>query len=165
MIYGLNPGPLLIKESPHVFWGVVASMYIGNGMLLLLNLPLIGIWVKILKIPYDILFSMIILFCLVGAYTINGNIADVYIMIVFGALGYGMRKFGFDAPPLILAMVLGPLMETSLRRSIIISKGGLSIFLTRPISAVFLGMALVMIVSPFITKRRFGQKIVKETAD
>jgi putative tricarboxylic transport membrane protein len=165
MIYGLNPGPLLIKESPHVFWGVVASMYLGNGMLLLLNLPLIGIWVRILKIPYDILFSMIILFCLVGAYTINGNIADVYIMIIFGALGYGMRKFGFDAPPLILAMVLGPLMETSLRRSIIISKGGLLIFLTRPISAVFLGMAVVMIVSPFITKKRLGQRIVKEAAD
>jgi putative tricarboxylic transport membrane protein len=165
MIYGLNPGPLLIKESPHVFWGVVASMYIGNGMLLLLNLPLIGIWVKILKIPYDILFSMIILFCLIGSYTINGNITDMYIMIFFGALGYLMKKFEYDAPPLILAMVLGPLMETSLRRSIIISKGSFLIFFARPISAVFLGLALLMLISPFFTKKRLTQNILKEMED
>ena len=165
MIYGLNPGPLLIKESPQVFWGVIASMYIGNGMLLLLNLPLIGIWVKILKIPYNILFSMIILFCLIGSYTINSNITDMYIMIFFGALGYLMRKFEYDAPPLILAMILGPLMETSLRRSIIISKGSFLIFFKRPISAVFLGLALLMLISPFITKKRLTQKILNEMED
>jgi len=165
MIYGLNPGPLLIKESPQVFWGVIASMYIGNGMLLLLNLPLIGIWVKILKIPYNILFSMIILFCLIGSYAISSNITDMYIMIFFGVLGYLMRKFDYDAPPLILAMVLGPLMETSLRRSIIISRGSFLIFFERPISAVFLGLALLMLISPFITKKRLTQNILKEMED
>jgi putative tricarboxylic transport membrane protein len=165
MIHGLMPGPLLIKESPQVFWGVVASMYIGNGMLLLLNLPLIGLWVRILKIPYDILFSMITLFCLIGAYTINGNITDMYIMIFFGALGYLMRKFDYEAPPLILAMVLGPLLETSLRRSIIISRGSFLIFFQRPISAVFLGLALLMLVSPFFIKRRLAENILKEIED
>ena len=161
MIYGLQPGPLLIKESPQVFWGVVASMYIGNGMLLLLNLPLIGLWVRILKIPYDMLFSMITLFCLIGAYTINGNITDMYIMIFFGALGYIMRKFDYEAPPLILAMVLGPLMEASLRRSIIISRGDPLIFFQRPISAVFLGLSLLLLVSPFFMKRRLTEKIIE----
>ncbi len=165
MIYGLNPGPLLIKDSPHVFWGVIASMYIGNGMLLLLNLPLIGIWVKILKIPYHILFSTIILFCLIGAYTINNNITDMYIMILFGGLGYLMRKFDYAAPPLILALVLGPLMESSLRRSIIISKGSFSIFFERPISALFLGLALLMLISPFIARKRLGPDILREAGD
>jgi len=165
MIYGLNPGPLLIKESPQVFWGVIASMYIGNGMLLLLNLPLIRIWVKILEIPYNILFSMVILFCLIGSYVISSNITDMYIMIFFGVLGYLMRKFDYDAPPLILAMVLGPLMETSLRRSIIISRGSFLIFFERPISAVFLGLALLMLISPFITKKRLTQNILKEIED
>ncbi len=165
MIYGLNPGPLLIKESPQVFWGVIASMYIGNGMLLLLNLPLIGIWVKILKIPYDILFSMITLFCLIGAYTINNNITDVYIMIFFGGLGYLMRKFDYDAPPLILALVLGPLMEGSLRRSIIISKGSFSVFFERPISGVFLGLALLMLISPFFGKKRLAGNMLQKIED
>jgi putative tricarboxylic transport membrane protein len=161
MIYGLQPGPLLIKESPQVFWGVVASMYIGNGMLLLLNLPLIGLWVRILKIPYDILFSLITLFCLIGAYTINGNITDMYIMIFFGALGYVMRKFDYEAPPLILAMVLGPLLEANLRRSIIISRGDFLIFFQRPISAVFLVLSVLILVSPFFMKRRLTENILE----
>jgi putative tricarboxylic transport membrane protein len=159
IIHGLIPGPLLIKQSPQVFWGVVASMYIGNVMLLLLNLPLIGLWVRILKIPYDILFSLITLFCLIGAYTINGNITDMFIMIFFGALGYVMRKLDYEAPPLILAMVLGPLMEASLRRSIIISKGDFTIFLQRPIAAVFLALALFILVSPLFVKRRLTENV------
>jgi putative tricarboxylic transport membrane protein len=158
IIHGLTPGPLLIKQSPQVFWGVVASMYIGNVMLLLLNLPLIGLWVRILRIPYDLLFSLITLFCLVGAYTINGNVTDMAVMIFFGALGYVMRKFDYEAAPLILAMVLGPLMEASLRRSIIISKGDFTIFFQRPIAAAFLALALFTLMSPLFIKRRFTQE-------
>jgi len=107
MTYGLNPGPMLIKESPQFFWGLVGSMYIGNLMLLLLNLPLIGIWVRILKVPYDILFPMILLFCLIGSYTINNNLADVLIMIIFGFLGYLLKKFNYDSVPIILSIVFG----------------------------------------------------------
>ncbi|HME43924.1 MAG TPA: tripartite tricarboxylate transporter permease [Syntrophorhabdales bacterium] len=160
MIYGLNPGPLLIKESPQVFWGVIGSMYIGNVMLLLLNLPLIGIWVKILKIPYGILFSLIILFCLIGSYTINNSLTDMYIMTIFGVMGYLMKKFDYEATPLILALVLGPMMENALHRSMIISRGGFLVFFQRPISAIFFGMALLILLSSFLSKKKLGEDIL-----
>jgi putative tricarboxylic transport membrane protein len=161
MIYGLNPGPLLIKESPQVFWGVIGSMYIGNVMLLLLNLPLIGIWVKVLRIPYGILFSLIILFCLIGSYTINNSLTDMYIMIIFGVMGYLMKKFDYEATPLILALVLGPMMENALHRSMIISRGSFLIFFQRPISAIFFGMALLILLSSFFSKKKLGEDILK----
>jgi len=160
MIYGLNPGPLLIKESPQVFWGVIGSMYIGNVMLLLLNLPLIGIWVKVLKIPYGILFSLIILFCLIGSYTINNSLTDMYIMIIFGVMGYLMKKFDYEATPLILALVLGPMIENALARSMIISRGSFLVFFQRPISAIFLGMALLILLSSFLSKKKLGEDIL-----
>jgi putative tricarboxylic transport membrane protein len=160
MIYGLNPGPLLIKESPQVFWGVIGSMYIGNVMLLLLNLPLIGIWVKVLKIPYGILSVLIILFCLIGSYTINNSLADMYIMTVFGVMGYLMKKFDYEATPLILALVLGPMMENALRRSMIISNGSFLVFFQRPISAIFFGMALLILLSSFLSKKKLGEDIL-----
>lgn len=150
MIHGVTPGPLLILKNPALFWGVVASMYIGNLMLLALNLPLIGIWVQVLKIPYKILFPLILLFCLIGAYSINNSVFDVSIMVVFGVVGYLMRKFGYEGAPLVLAFVLGPMLENSLRQSLLISDGSFAIFFTRPISFVGILIALIMLISSVI---------------
>ena len=160
MIHGLRPGPLLIRESPDVFWGLVASLYVGNVMLLVLNLPLIGLWVKILRIPYHFLFSLILLFCIIGSYITNNNPYDVIIMVTFGLIGYLMKKFDYEAAPLVLALVLGPLMETHLRRSLVISEGTFGIFFTRPISASFLMMALLILLSPlFLRKKRLREDL------
>ena len=157
IIHGIQPGPLLIKNHPELFWGLVSSMYIGNVLLLVLNLPLIGIWVQVLKIPYKVLFPLIILFCLIGVYSMNGVVFDLYVMIFFGAGGYLMRKFGYEPAPLILAYVLGPMLEQNLRQSLLISQGSFMIFITRPISAAFLLAAFLLLVSnvlPFVRKRR-----------
>jgi putative tricarboxylic transport membrane protein len=154
MIHGLRPGPLLIKESPEVFWGVVASLYVGNAMLLVLNLPLIGLWVKILKIPYHFLFSIILLLCVIGSYITNNNPYDVIIMVVFGLVGYLMKKFNYEAAPLVLALVLGPMMERAFQRSLLLSEGGFGIFFTRPISASFLILALLILLSPLLSRKR-----------
>jgi len=145
LIHGVQPGPLLLKEHPDMFWGIVASMYIGNVILLILNLPLIPIWVQVLRIPGKILYPLILLFCVIGAYGINNNVFDVYVMICFGVVGYLFRKFGYEAAPLILAFVLGPLFEVNLRRSLLISGGSFAIFFTRPIAlaAIILALALV----------------------
>jgi putative tricarboxylic transport membrane protein len=150
MIHGVSPGPRLIIDHPNVFWGVVGSMYIGNAMLLVLNLPLIGLWVRLLRVPYAYLFPFIFLFCLVGAYTVGNNIMDVYIMILFGILGYLMKKYDYEPAPLVLAFVLGPMFENALRQSLIISGGNPMIFLIRPIAAVFVLVALLLLVSPLI---------------
>jgi putative tricarboxylic transport membrane protein len=150
LIHGLQPGPLLLKQNPEIFWGTVISMYLGNIMLLVLNLPLIGIWVKILKIPYQILFPFILFFCLIGSYSINNNAADVVVMLVFGVVGYFMRKFRYEGAPLILAFILGPLMERSFIQSLNMSGGSYKIFFERPFSAVTMIIALVVIFSPFI---------------
>ena len=115
VIYGLQPGPLLITQNPGLFWGVVASMYIGNVMLLVLNLPMIGMWVQLLKLPYYILFPLIVLFTIIGAYCSSNNVFDVYVMVAFGVIGYFMRKFGYEPAPLVLAFVLGPMLENNLR--------------------------------------------------
>jgi putative tricarboxylic transport membrane protein len=165
MIYGYSPGPLLIKESPDIFYGLIGSMYIGNILLVILNLPLIGIWVRALRIPYDILFSLIVLFCIIGSYTINNDMADIYIMVSFGLVGYLMRKFGYEAVPLILAVVLGPMWENALRRSMIIFHGNFLIFFQRPISAVLLGLALLILISSLFTKKRVGQDLLKKRAE
>jgi putative tricarboxylic transport membrane protein len=150
MIHGVQPGPLMMKQNPGLFWGVITSMYIGNIMLLILNLPLIGMWVQVLKIPYKILFPLILLFCLIGAYSVNNSVFDVYIMILFGIVGYLMKKFDYEGAPLVLAFVLGPLMENNLRKSLIMSQGDFSIFFTRPLAAVSLILALFLLVSPFV---------------
>ena len=148
MIHGVIPGPRLLEEHPRIFWGVVGSMYIGNSMLLLLNLPLIGMWVRLLKLPYSVLFPFIFLFCLIGAYTVGNNVQDVYIMILFGILGYLLKKYDYEPAPLILAFVLGPMFENAFRQSLIISGGSPLIFLSRPIAATFLVISLVLLVSP-----------------
>lgn len=160
MMHGLRPGPLLIKESPEVFWGVIASLYVGNVMLLILNLPLIGLWVKILKVPYHFLFSLILLFCIIGSYVTNNNPYDVVIMVIFGLIGYGMKKFDFEAAPLVLALVLGPMMENAFRRSLVLSDGNFGIFFTRPLSAIFILIALIILFSPlFLRKGRLREDL------
>ncbi len=157
IIHGIQPGPLLIRDHPTIFWGLVSSMYLGNVLLLVLNLPLIGLWVQVLKVPYRILFPLILLFCLVGAYSVNNSSFDLTVMILFGAVGYLMRKFRYEAAPLILAFVLGPLLEQNLRRSLLISHGSFLSFLARPISGVLLGFAFLLLVStlvPYLKKQR-----------
>ncbi len=150
LIHGMQPGPMLLQAHPELFWGVVTSMYIGNGMLLLLNLPLISLWVQVLKVPYRILFPMILLFCLIGAYSINYSTMDILIMIVFGIVGYLMRKFQYEAAPLVLAYVLGPMLEMALRQSLTMSDGQFLIFLTRPISAIGIVVAILLVLSPLL---------------
>lgn len=157
MIHGLNPGPLLMTERPEIFWGTVASMYVGNVMLLVLNLPLIGIWVQVLKVPYRNLFPLILLFCFIGAYSISANVFDLYVMLIFGILGYFLRKLAYEPAPMVLAFVLGPLLEKNLRKALIISDGNLDIFLTRPLSAASLLITLLLLFSavlPFVQKRK-----------
>jgi putative tricarboxylic transport membrane protein len=148
MIHGVKIGPMLMVEHPDLFWGTVTSMYVGNAMLLILNLPLIPLWVKVLKIPYAILFPLILMFCVIGAYSLNNSTVDVFIMIAFGFMGYSMNKFGFEAAPLALAMVLSPIMEPNLKRSLILSGGSPEIFFVRPISLVFITTAGILLVLP-----------------
>jgi len=150
MIYGLRPGPLLIQNNPDVFWGVVASMYLGNAMLLVLNLPLIPLWVRILKIPYYLLFPLILVFCLIGSYSLNNNAADVIIMITFGILGYTFDRFRYEVPPLILGFILGPMFEAEFRRTLALSRGSFAIFFSRPISVFFISVALLVLIFPIV---------------
>jgi len=165
IIHGVTPGPLLLSQHPELFWGVVASMYVGNALLLALNLPLIGMWVQLLRVPYSILFPIIILFCLLGSYSINNSTTDVAIMLVFGVIGYLMKKISLEAAPMVLAFVLGPMMETALRQALIKSKGSFSIFFTRPISATCLIIAIALIIMPLLPwfrQRRPGVKLEHE---
>ncbi|MCJ7507537.1 MAG: tripartite tricarboxylate transporter permease [candidate division Zixibacteria bacterium] len=164
MIHDIIPGPFLMEKHPDLFWGVICSMYIGNGMLLVLNLPLIGLWVKVLKIPYPILFPAILLICLIGAYSLNSTIVDVVIMIFFGIIGYLMKKFGYEAAPLILALVLGGMLEPALRRSLIMSGGSFKIFFTRPISLILLTVMAILLLSPLILKvmRKYRTVVVTD---
>jgi putative tricarboxylic transport membrane protein len=163
MIHGVTPGPLMMKQNPGIFWGVIVSMYIGNFMLLILNLPLIGMWVQVLKVPYKILFPLILLFCLIGVYSVSNAVFDIYIMILFGIVGYLMKKFDYEGAPLVLAFVLGPLMENNLRKSLIMSQGDFSIFFTRPLAAASLIVALFLLASPFIPYlRKKREEIPKE---
>jgi putative tricarboxylic transport membrane protein len=150
LIHGVQPGPMLLQNHPDLFWGVVTSMYVGNCMLLVLNLPLIGLWVQVLKVPYSILFPMILLFCMIGAFSINYAVFDLLIMIIFGILGYLMNKFEYDGAPLVLAYVLGPMMEMALRQSLTMSNGSFTIFFTRPICAVGIGASILFIISPLL---------------
>jgi putative tricarboxylic transport membrane protein len=152
MIHGVTPGPFVIKEHPHVFWGIITSMYIGNIILVILNVPLIRFFVKIIEVPLALLSPLIILICVIGAYSIHNNSIDVLIMMIFGCVGYLMRKFGYEPAPAMLAFVLGPILETSIRQSLIISQGNPMIFLASPISMVLIGVAFFFIIGqPIVT--------------
>jgi putative tricarboxylic transport membrane protein len=152
MIHGITPSSFLVTEHPQVFWGVITSMYVGNVLLLILNLPLIGLWVRLLKVPYGIIFPLILLLCLIGVYTINNNAYEIVIMLIFGALGYLMRKTGFEPAPFCFAMIIGPILEMNFRQSLIKSRGDFSIFLTRPISATLMGVALCLLIIQWLPK-------------
>ena len=155
MIHGINPGPLFIKEQPTIFWGLIASMYLGNFVLLLLNLPLVGIFINFLRIPYRVLYPMILMFCVIGVYAVNTSFVDVGIMSFMGLLGYILRKFNFETAPVVLGVVLAPIIEMSLRQALAMSNGSYAIFYQRPVSAIFLVGALLMILlalKPLIRK-------------
>jgi len=167
MIHGIQPGPMLISKYPDLFWGTIMSMYLGNAMLLVLNLPLIGLWVKVLKVPYPILFPLILLFCLVGVFSLNYSQVEVALMIGFGIFGYLARKFQYEMAPLVLALVIGPMMENNLRLSLVISQGSPWIFIEHPISAAFIFISLVLLISAFVPwigrrRQRLQEKVERE---
>lgn len=161
MIHGVMPGPLLIGQHPEIFWGTVMSMYLGNVILLVLNLPLIGLWVKLLKVPYRLLFPLILFFCIIGSYSINNSKFDVFVMLIFGIIGYIFRKFKYEPAPLVMAFVLGSMLENSLRQSLLMSMGSFSIFITRFISGSFLMIALLLALSSFFLRKKRIQLIEK----
>jgi len=150
MLHGVTPGPFILQKHPHVFWGVITSMYIGNVILLILNIPLIRVFVKIMEVPYALLSPLIIMICVIGAYSINNNPFDIILMWIFGCVGYLMRKFDYEPAPLMLAYVLGPMLEKSMRQSLVLSQGSPSIFFTRPISMFLMLATLFMIASPIL---------------
>jgi len=157
MIHGISPGPTVMTERPAMFWGIVASMWIGNLMLVVLNLPLVGLWVRLLRIPYQYLFPAIVVFCCIGTYTVNRNLFDVYVMAFFAVFGYLCLKLECEPAPLILGFVLGPMMEENLRRTLLMSRGEFSIFLTEKISLIFLVVAAIMLVilaAPVVRRKR-----------
>jgi TctA family transporter len=157
MIQGIAPGPQVMTERPQLFWGMIASMWVGNLMLVILNLPLIGMWVKLLAVPYRLLFPCILLFCGVGVYSVNNAPFDIYMMCIFAVFGYICVKLECEPAPLILGFILGPMMEENLRRAMLLSRGDPSVFFTKPISAVLLGVALLLlliVLSPAVKKKR-----------
>ncbi len=159
MIHGVTPGPLLIQQHPDVFWGVIASMYLGNFMLLALNLPLVGLFVSVLRTPRNLLMSAILVLCIVGAFAVNNSVIDLWVMLVSGVAGFILKKLNFSAAPLILALVIGPMMEDSLRQSLLISQGRFSIFLTQPLCRDLFLLALLIVLSPYLY--RAGRRILR----
>ena len=147
MVHGMSPGPLLIQQQPALFWGFIASMYVGNVVLLILNLPLVGLFVNILRVPYPLLYPAILVFCVLGVYAVNGSVIDIWIMVAMGALGYVLRKFDFETAPIVLGVVLAPMLEMSFRQSLAMSSGSYAIFVSRPIAATMLacGLALLLL--------------------
>ena len=150
MLYGLRPGPLLFEKSPELVWGLIASLYIGNILLLIINLPLIGIWVQMLKIPFSKLLAFILVIAITGTYATNNSVTEVYISVIFGVIGYFMKQVNLPAAPVIMGIILGPLLETHFRRALIISQGSYATFFSHPISAVFLCAAVVSLLYPLI---------------
>ena len=157
MIQGIAPGTALITERPQLFWGMIASMWIGNAMLVIINLPLVGMWVKLLKVPYRLMFPAILIFCSIGIYSINNSIHDVYFTAFFALAGYAMIKLGYEPAPMLLGFVLGKLMEEKLRQALILSRGNFMTFVERPVSATLLAVAAVMLIIallPAMSKKR-----------
>ena len=156
-IHNIQPGPQVMSSHPELFWGLIVSMWVGNLMLVVLNLPLVGLWVKLLKVPYRVLFPAILLFCSIGVYSLNYNVFDIYMMAIFGIIGYLWSKLKCEGAPLLLGMVLGPMMEENFRRALLLARGDFTTFVTRPLSATLLLMALALVVLvslPAIRKKR-----------
>ena len=156
-IHNIQPGPQVMTSNPELFWGLIVSMWIGNLMLVILNLPLIGMWVKLLSIPYRWLFPAIVLFCAIGVYSTNNNTFDVWMVAVFGVVGYAFLKLGCEPAPLLLGLILGPMMEENLRRALLLSRGDWGVLFTRPISASLLAAAvalLIVVLLPAVRSKR-----------
>jgi putative tricarboxylic transport membrane protein len=165
-IHGIVPGPQVMQKQPELVWGMIASMWIGNLMLIIINLPLVGIWVRLLRVPYRLMFPSIVIFCAIGIYSINNAPVDVILAGAFGLLGYWLIKHDFEPAPLLLGMVLGPLMEENLRRALLISRGDATVFFTRPLSAVLMATAaflLVLALLPSLRKKRDEVFVESET--
>jgi TctA family transporter len=145
-IHNIQPGPQVISNNPALFWGLVASMWVGNAMLIILNLPMIGIWIRLLSVPYRWLFPAIVLFCAIGVYSTNNNPFDVWLVGIFGVVGYLFYKLGTEPAPLLLGFILGPMMEENLRRTLLLAHGDWTVFFTRPLSATLLGIAAVLLI-------------------
>jgi len=156
-IHNIQPGPQVMSSNPELFWGLIASMWIGNAMLVVLNLPLIGIWIKLLSVPYRWLFPAIVLFCAIGVFSTNNNTWDIWMVGLFGVVGYVFIKLGMEPAPLLLGFILGPMMEENLRRALLLSRGDWSVLVTRPLSAGLLAAALVLlllVLLPVIKRQR-----------
>ena len=156
-IHGIVPGPQVMTKQPELFWGMIASMWLGNLMLVIINLPLVGLWVRLLRVPYRMLYPAILIFCCIGVYSISSAPADVMMTAAFGLVGYWLIKHDFEPAPMLLGFVLGPLMEENLRRAMLIQRGDATVFFTRPISGTLLALALLLLlisVLPMIRKRR-----------
>jgi len=156
-IHNIQPGPQVMTSNPQLFWGLIASMWIGNAMLIILNLPLIGMWIKLLSVPYRWLFPAIVLFCAIGVYSTNNNTWDIWMVAIFGVVGYVFIKLGCEPAPLLLGFILGPMMEENLRRALLLSRGDWSVFVTRPLSGGLLAAAallLIIVLLPSIKSKR-----------
>ncbi len=157
MIQGIQPGPRMVEQQPQLFWGLIASMWIGNLMLLIINLPLIGLWVSLLRVPYRFLFPAILVFCAIGAWSVNNTTFDVYQTVIFGFIGYLLIKLRCEPAPMLIGFVLGPMLEEHLRRALVISRGDPMVFIERPVSAVLLligAIALGAMLLPTIRRRK-----------
>jgi putative tricarboxylic transport membrane protein len=166
MIHNIQPGPGVMSSNPALFWGLIASMWIGNAMLVVLNLPLIGLWIKLLSVPYKTLYPAILIFCVIGSFSINNSVFDIYVAALFGLLGYVFNKLKCEPAPLLLGFVVGPLLEENLRRAMMLSRGDASVFFTEPLSAILLAMAaglIVLLALPVIRKERDQVFIEEDT--
>jgi putative tricarboxylic transport membrane protein len=154
MIYGLQPGPIMWQQNPQFIWTIIASMYIGNVMLLILNLPLVGMWAKICEVPYSIIAPVVFIFCVIGAFAVRGNVFDLWVAMMFGFIGYAMKKLNYPPAPMLLCMILGDRLESSFRQSLVLSGGSFGIFFTRPITVALLALAVILTVASLIARRR-----------
>jgi putative tricarboxylic transport membrane protein len=151
IMFGLRPGPALFEQNPDFVWAVIASMFVGNAILLILNLPLVGIFAYLLRVPYAVLYPIILAICIAGVYSQSNNISDLWILCGFGVVGYLMNKYDFPAPPLVLGLVLEPLLETSLRQSMTLSHGTLGFLLNRPIALTLILLTIIVLLLPMMT--------------
>jgi TctA family transporter len=166
IIQGIQPGPRMMEAQPSLFWGLICSMWVGNVMLLIINLPMVGLWVQLLRVPYKYMYPSILVFCCIGAYSLNNSVFDIYMMGAASLLGYVLTRLKLDTAPLLLGFVLGPMMEEHLRRAMLLSRGDWMTFLERPISASILGvaaLALALMLSPAI-RRKKDQALADEPA-
>jgi putative tricarboxylic transport membrane protein len=160
MLWGLRPGPLLFEKNPELVWGLIASMYIGNVLLLVLNLPLIGLWVRLLSVPPRILMPLILLFCLTGTYAVSANLFDLWVTVAFGVVGFLLQRYGYPVAPIVLGLILGPMLETHFRRALIVSRGDYGIFVQRPISAALLVVAALYLLLPLLARAWRRRRLV-----